>query len=56
MKLAELLAELQRMYDRRGDCMVNVANNKNDILNGCEIDRVCYFEDGESKYVIIVEL
>lgn len=55
MKLADLIHELQTIQDKHGDCFVQVANDRTSILDGWEIDRVCFFQDGEFKYAIIVE-
>lgn len=55
MTLTELITELQSMADRFGDCDVEIANESNDILSTWGIDRVCFFKDGETQTVIIVE-
>ena len=55
MKLCDLIFELQMIQDRYGDCLVQVANDSTSVLDGWEIDRVCFFKDGESQYAIIVE-
>lgn len=55
MMLTDLITELQSMADRFGDCNVQVANDNTSVLDGWEIDRVCFFKDGEQQIVIIVE-
>lgn len=55
MKLADLIHELQTIQDKYGDCFVQVANDRTSVLDGWEIDRVCFFQDGECQYAIIVE-
>lgn len=55
MTLTDLITELQNMADKFGDCSVQVANDCTSILDGWEIDRVCFFKDGEHQTVIIVE-
>lgn len=55
MTLTELITELQSIADRFGDCDVQVANDRDDVLDGYEIDRVCLFKDGQYQTVIIVE-
>lgn len=55
MKLCDLINELQTIQDKYGDCFVAVANDRTSILDNWEIDRVCFFQDGESQYAIIVE-
>ena len=55
MTLTNLITELQNIADRFGDCSVQVANDRTSILDGWEIDRVCFFKDGEEQTVIIVE-
>ncbi len=55
MTLCDLITELQNIADRFGDCSVQVANDNTSILDGWEIDRVCFFKDGEHQIAIIVE-
>ena len=55
MKLNDLIFELQTIQDKYGDCLVQVANDRTSILDAWEIDRVCFFKDGESQIAIIVE-
>lgn len=55
MKLCDLIFELQMIQDKYGDCFVQVANDRTSILDGWEVDRVCFFKDGESQIAIIVE-
>ena len=55
MTLTELITELQKIADRFGDCSVQVANDRTSVLDGWEIDRVCFFKDGEHQIAIIVE-
>ena len=55
MTLTELITELQNMADKFGDCSVQIANDRTSILDGWEIDRVCFFKDGEYQFAIIVE-
>ena len=55
MTLTDLITKLQGIADRFGDCDVQIANDKTSILDGWEIDRVCFFEDGEYQVAIIVE-
>ncbi len=55
LTLTDLITELQNMADKFGDCSVQVANDCTSILDGWEIDRVCFFKDGEHQTVIIVE-
>lgn len=55
MTLTELITELQSIADRFGDCSVQVANDRTSVLDGWEIDRVCFFKDGEHQIAIIVE-
>ena len=54
MILSDLIFELQNMMDKFGDCHVEIANDTN-ILDGWDVDRVCFFKDGETQKVIIVE-
>lgn len=55
MTLTDLITELQSIADRFGDCSVQVANDNTSILDAWEIDRVCFFKDGETQIAIIVE-
>ena len=55
MTLVDLIIELQNISDNFGDAEVKVANDYNDILDTWAIDRVCFFKDGETQTVIIVE-
>lgn len=55
MRLADLIFELQMIQDKFGDCHVAVANDRTSILDNWEIDRVCFFKDGDSQIAIIVE-
>ena len=55
MRLYELITELQSMYDKYGDSYIEVAHSHKDILDGWEIDRVCFFKDGDDQTVIILE-
>ncbi len=55
MTVYDLIVELQNIADRFGDCSVQVANDRTSILDGWEIDRVCFFKDGEHQIAIIVE-
>lgn len=55
MKLLDLICELQLIQDKYGDCFVQVANDKTNVLDGWEIDRVCFFQDGGTQIAIIVE-
>lgn len=55
MTLYDLIVELQNMADKFGDAEVQVANDSDCILDTWEIDRVCFFKDGETQTVIIVE-
>lgn len=55
MKLSNLIFELQSMMDKFGDCNVEVANDDSDVLETWDINRVCFFKDGERQSVIIVE-
>ena len=55
MQLANLIHELQSIQDKYGDCYVQVANDRTNVLDGWEINRVCFFQDGEDQYAIIVE-
>lgn len=55
MRLCDLITELQNIADRFGDCSVQVANDNTSVLDGWEIDRVCFFKDGEQQIAIIVE-
>jgi hypothetical protein len=43
MKLCNLITELQSIADRFGDCDVQIANDRTSILDGWDIDRVCFF-------------
>lgn len=55
MTLCDLITELQNMVDKFGDCSIQIANDRTSILDAWEIDRVCFFKDGEYQTVIIVE-
>lgn len=55
MTLLDLIVELQSIVDKFGDCKIQVANDRTSILDGWEIDRVCFFKDGEQQIAIIVE-
>lgn len=55
MTLTELITELQNIADRFGDCTVQVANDRTSLLDAWEIDRVCFFKDGDIQTAIIVE-
>lgn len=55
MKLYEFIQALQTMCDMYGECEVEVANYSDQILDSDVIDRICFFKDGESQRVIIVE-
>lgn len=55
MKLTDLINELQNIQDKYGDCAVAVANDCSSILDTWEIDRVCFFKDGDNQTAIIVE-
>lgn len=55
MTLTDLITKLQNIADTYGDCSVQVANDNTSILDGWEIDRVCFFKDGETQIAIIVE-
>lgn len=55
MTLTDLISKLQNIADRFGDCSVQVANDRTSLLDGWDIDRVCFFEDGETQIAIIVE-
>ena len=55
MTLFDLIYELQKIEDKFGDCSVQVANDRTSLLDACEIDRVCFFQDGEHQIAIIVE-
>ena len=55
MELGKLIFELQSIYDKQGDCFVQVANDGSAILDSWDIDRVCFFKDGETQIAIIVE-
>ena len=55
MTVYDLIVELQSIADRFGDCDVQVANDRTSILDGWDIDRVCFFKDGEQQIAIIVE-
>lgn len=55
MKLSNLIFELQSIADKFGDCEVQIANDDDNILDAWEIDRVCFFKDGENQTAIIVE-
>ena len=55
MTLTDLITQLQNISDAYGDCSVQVANDNSSILDGWEIDRVCFFKDGEKQIAIIVE-
>lgn len=55
MLLIELIHELQSIQDKYGDCYVTVANDNTSILDNWDIDRVCFFQDGEIQTAIIVE-
>ena len=54
MKLSDLIFELQSMYDKFGDCSIGVADDC-DILDTYNVNRICFFKDGEEQIVIIVE-
>lgn len=55
MKLCDLICDLQTIQDKYGDCYVVVANDNTSILDNWDIDRVCFFQDGETQIAIIVE-
>ena len=55
MTLCDLITALQNMADKFGDCSVQIANDRTSILDAWDIDRVCFFKDGEYQTVIIVE-
>ena len=55
MTVYDLIVELQNIADKFGDCEVGIANDKNRILDAFEIDRVCFFKDGEEQIAIIIE-
>lgn len=55
MTLNNLITELQKIEDTFGDCAVQVANDRTSVLDGWDIDRVCFFKDGEHQIAIIVE-
>lgn len=55
MTLTELITELQNIEDRFGDAEVGIAHDSAYILDTWTIDRVCFFKDGETQTVIIVE-
>lgn len=55
MTLCDLITELQNIADKFGDCSIQVANDRTSILDGWDIDRVCFFKDGEHQIAIIVE-
>lgn len=55
MTLIDLIFELQSIQDKFGDCHVAVANDHTSILDHWEIDRVCFFKDGDNQIAIIVE-
>lgn len=55
MTLTNLITELQNIADKFGDCSVQIANDRTSILDGWDIDRVCFFKDGEQQIAIIVE-
>lgn len=55
MRVYDLIWQLQNIADKFGDCEVGIANDKNDILDVFEVDRVCFFKDGEEQVAIIVE-
>lgn len=55
MKLRDLIHELQSIDDKYGECTVQVANDRTSILDSWEIDRVCFFKDGDNQIAIIVE-
>lgn len=55
MTLTELITELQNIANKYGDCSVQIANDRTSILDAWEIDRVCFFQDGEQQIAIIVE-
>lgn len=55
MTLCDLINKLQNIADRFGDCTVQIANDRNSLLDGWDIDRVCFFEDGNFQAAIIVE-
>lgn len=56
MRLCELINELQNIQDRFGDCFIEIACSKNDILCTYDIDRVVFLKDGEMQRAIIVEV
>lgn len=55
MTLTDLITELQNIADKFGDAEVEVANDSDYILDTWGINRVCFFKDGETQSVIIVE-
>lgn len=54
MKLHDLINQLQEMQDKYGGGEVEVAYDSN-ILDSWQIDRICFFKDGEEQRIIIVE-
>ena len=54
MKISDLISELQAIEDRQGESNVVIANDNNNILDSWEIDRVCFFKDGEHQEAILV--
>lgn len=58
MKLNDLICKLQSINDKHcygfEDCIVEVANGDSNILDTWQLDRVCFFEDGDNKTVILV--
>ena len=55
MTLTDLITKLQNIADKFGDCEVKVANDCECVLDTWNIDRICFFQDGETQTVIIVE-
>lgn len=55
MKLCDLISKLQEIQDKFGECYVQVANDKDDVLDAYDINRVCFFKDEETQIAIIVE-
>lgn len=55
MTLRELITELQSIQDKYGECLVEIANDGDNILDTWVVDRVCFFRDGNTQIAIIVE-
>ena len=54
MKISDLISELQAIEDRQGESIVVIASDSNEVLDTWEIDRVCFFKDGECQETILV--